>query len=210
MASSWSARSSNMLPMSSRMLPVLFSATAEGLGVCARELPQRGRPRPDTPPCLPRRFLRAHTHTHAAPHNAPTTPHNQRVLPTPDQVLRPCPLPQTPKSLWCPHLPCALSILLPDLLLHRLQRRCQACARLLQLLPRAVPGRGAVERGRNPGGGDSCSRTRWLGRHVQRRHAGGRGLGGAGAQRRRRAGWLGEGSGRLARRRRRGRRAGAT
>lgn len=31
MASSWSARSSNMLPMSSRMLPVLFSE-AEGLG----------------------------------------------------------------------------------------------------------------------------------------------------------------------------------
>lgn len=31
MASSWSARSSNMLPMSSRMLPVLFSSAAEGL-----------------------------------------------------------------------------------------------------------------------------------------------------------------------------------
>lgn len=33
MASSWSARSSNMLPMSSRMLPVLFSSMEEGLRV---------------------------------------------------------------------------------------------------------------------------------------------------------------------------------
>lgn len=35
MASSWSARSSNMLPMSSRMLPVLFSSAAEGREPCA-------------------------------------------------------------------------------------------------------------------------------------------------------------------------------
>ena len=35
MASSWSARSSNMLPMSSSMLPVLFSSADEGLGAGA-------------------------------------------------------------------------------------------------------------------------------------------------------------------------------
>lgn len=76
---------------------------------------------------------------------------------------------------------CALRVLLPDLFFYGLQRRRQARASLLQLLPGAVSRRGAVGRGRGSGCGCGCGCAWRLGGHVQRGRAGGRGLGGAGA-----------------------------
>lgn len=125
-----------MLPMSSRMLPVLFSATADGLR--AARVSQEERPEP----C-----------SLAPPASEPRPP------PSLAPPSGPAP-PPSPRG--APHLPRALPVFLPYLLLYRLQRCGQARAGLLQLLPRAVPGRGAV--GGN-GGGSGGGGPRGLGGH---------------------------------------------
>lgn len=186
MASSWSARSSNMLPMSSRMLPVLFSSMEEGLRVGmhqpggAAQVPLLKAPwLPSNPLLTPAGWLRLSLPVHPR-----ATPCARPALPTPG-----------PR-----YLPRALPVLLPDLLLHGLQRCSQTRTSLLQLLPSAVPGRSTVWSCWGSGGHGSRSARR-LGGYVQRGCPWGRGLGGAGALRGRRASRLDKGCGRLACRR---------